>query len=165
VSNHIRTPVEMTVNENEPVETSFSFDIVSNSRPKDVLLYDFIEAIIREFSSDNTNLQPVTFSNDIPPSVLVTTDEDRLKAVVKGMLRLIINTCTSRRIRVSAKAYSNLVLLSVKDHAPKEKEIDRKEFDYLQRLAAKIGGCVTVNDVNGYCGSLTLTIFDLAAAA
>jgi hypothetical protein len=155
----------MTVNENEPVETTFSFDIISQSRPKDVTLHDFIDMLIREISSESANQQPVTFTNDIPPSVLVTTDEHRLATVVKRMLRLVINTCTSRSLRISAKAYSNLVLLSVKDHMPKEKEIDRKEFDYLQRLASELGGCVTVNDVNGYCGSLTLTIFDLAAAA
>jgi hypothetical protein len=150
---------------NVPVKTNFSFDIVSRARYKDVQLHEFIGEVISEVSAEKTGQPPIEINNDILSSIFVTTDELRLAAVVKRMLQVIINTSTSGSIKVSAKTYSNLVLLSVKDNIPKEKEISHEEFASLQQLAAEIGGCVTVADINRYCGSLTLTIFDLAAAA
>lgn len=148
-----------------PVEANFSFDIVARAKYKDVQLHDFIGEVIRELSLETADQPSIEVTNDIPMSVFVTTDDLRLAGVVKRMLQVIINTSTSGSIRVSAKTYSNLVLLSVKDNIPKEKEISREEFASLQQLAAEIGGCVTVAGVNTYCGSLTLSIFDLAAAA
>lgn len=147
------------------METNFSFDIVSRSRYKDVQLHEFIGEVISDLSGGKADQSSIQINNDILSSIFVTTDELRLAAVVKRMLEVIINTSTSGSIKVSAKTYSNLVLLSVKDNIPKEKEISREEFASLQQLAAEIGGCVIVSDVNTYCGSLTLTIFDLAAAA
>jgi hypothetical protein len=161
----IRTPDESNLNDDVPVETNFSFDIVSRSRYNDVQLHEFIGEVIREISVVKPGQPSVEISNDIPSSIFVTTDVLRLAAVVKRMLQIIINSSTSGSIKVSAKTYSNLVLLSVKDNIPKEKAIGSEEFASLQQLAAEIGGCVTIAGVNTYCGSLTLSIFDLAAAA
>lgn len=84
--------------------------------------------------------------NDLNKEMLVTTDEGILITVLRNLLDAIITHSQSNCIRISAKAFGNIVLLYVKDSDNKHEEAIAGCLIQVAPLAEKIGGCITLNN-------------------
>ena len=103
--------------------------------------------------------------NDISPSIIVTTDENLLATVINNLLAVIVSRNTHSCIKVSAKPFSNTVLLHIKDQNKSLKETSQNDFKELQGLAAKIGGCITICNQGRTSSTYAMSIADLAVVA
>lgn len=107
-----------------------------------------------------------TVVNDIPAAMYVTTDPQRLAAVIGSVMNAVIGHSSNGSIRISAKNYGNVMLLHFKENS----RINSPEFAgrlvEIQDMAERIGGSVSVtsyrNDVTTV--ALSFVSHELAVA-
>lgn len=105
--------------------------------------------------------------NHISPAIQITTDENLLAAAINDLLAFMVSRSTDNCIRITAKTFSNLVLLHFTDnnnnnHRP---GISESDFNHLQPVAAAIGGCITICNHHPHSETLALSILDMVQVA
>jgi hypothetical protein len=55
--------------------------------------------------------------NDVADRLLIRTDEQVLSSIISYVLSTVINNAKDSNIRISAKVYSNIIVLHVKDQS------------------------------------------------
>jgi hypothetical protein len=103
--------------------------------------------------------------NDISPAIMVTTDENLLATVINDLLAVIVSRNKNSCIRLTAKSFTNLVLLHIQDQNKTIRETTLNDFDGLQPLASKVGGCITINNRKKESATLVLSMLDFASVA
>ena len=103
--------------------------------------------------------------NDISPAIVITTDENLLAAVINDLLAIVVSRNKNSCIRITAKPFSNLVLLHIKDQNNNIRETTINDYDDLQPLASKVGGCITISNKKKDSATLALSMFDFASVA
>lgn len=103
--------------------------------------------------------------NDISPAIMVTTDENLLTAIVNDLLAVIVSRNKNSCIRLTAKPFTNVVLLHIQDQNKAIRETSMSDFDDLQPHAAKVGGCITINNRKKESATLVLSLLDYASVA
>ena len=143
------------------MEAQLLFNQQLQRRYQDIHLRDFVTKLI-------TNLQPAARQqncfvlNNISPTIIVTTDEKLLAAVINDLLTVVVSRNKNSSICISAKQFSALVLLHIDERQSKLKQSLLSDFDLLQPLAAKIGGCITVSGHEENSETLALSFLDYA---
>lgn len=83
--------------------------------------------------------------NDIPAGLAVNADEQVVATVFGNLLTTLIANTKDCCIRISAKIYGKIALLSIKEsHQPNGKSFGAN-IRQIQQLAASIGGTVSVS--------------------
>lgn len=102
--------------------------------------------------------------NDIPSGMYVTTDAQKLAAVLGTLLHSIISQTSDSCIRVSAKTYGDVMLVHIKD----QHNLNGRNFSIClaraQRMAETIGGTVTVNNFRNDATTIALSFVNKKAA-
>lgn len=145
--------------EKELAEAQHLFELQPAKRYQDVHLGEFVEKLI-------AGLQPAAsqqnnfFVNEVLPGIVVTTNENLLAAVITDLLIIVINRNKNSSIRISAKNFSNIVLLHINEQYSKTTKKPLSDFNNLQPLAAKLGGCITVSGQEESSDTLALSFLD-----
>lgn len=84
------------------------------------------------------------FINDIPENLYVDTNPNLVASVLGGLLSSVVSHAKDSCIRLSAKAYSNVILVHVKDCNSFSHYSPENGLKQLQLLAEKMGGFVSV---------------------
>lgn len=144
---------------NEVAEPQHLFDLQPGKRYQDVYLGEFVEKLI-------AGLQPAAaqqnnfFVNEILPGIILTTNENLLASVITDLLIIVIGRNKNSCIRISAKNFSNIVLLHINEQYSKLTKKPLSDFNNLQPLAAKLGGCITVSGHEESSDTLALSFLD-----
>ena len=85
------------------------------------------------------------FVNDIPPNIVISADKNIVSSVVANLLRIVSRNADNSCIRVSAKAYHNVVLIQVTDNNTCNNYALNASLSQVQPLISKIGGFIDVN--------------------
>jgi hypothetical protein len=106
---------------------------------------------LRHLTSQITNsFSPVAtrnksvFINDIPDNLYLQADRELVTSVLSGLVSAVVRNAKESRIRLSAKIYSNVVLVHVKDYNSLNHSRVESGLQELQPLAEKMGGSVGV---------------------
>jgi hypothetical protein len=80
--------------------------------------------------------------NNIPDDLCINTNPEIVASVLAGILTAVTNHSKENLITVSAKTYSDVVLIHVKDYNSHNGHGLDKHLQEVQLLAEKIGGFV-----------------------
>ena len=86
------------------------------------------------------------FVNDIPVHILISADRNIVSSVVANLLRIVSRNADSSCIRVSAKAYHNVVLMQVRDSNTRNNYAISASLSQVEPLIGKIGGFIDINN-------------------
>jgi len=79
--------------------------------------------------------------NDIPGNICIDADRQLLATVLSSLLSSVIGKARNSWIQLTAKVYSDVILLHIKDHnATPHYVVDK----HLRAMAGKMGGVVEV---------------------
>jgi hypothetical protein len=82
------------------------------------------------------------FINDVPPDLIVEADISTVSELLGSLLCMTGRLCRDTCIKISAKAYHDVILMHIKDTSTFNNYAIRSELQHLQMLAGKIGGYV-----------------------
>lgn len=80
--------------------------------------------------------------NDIHPDLEINTDENMMAYVVGSMLNSSINVTENDCLHVTAKVFSNIIIIHIKDNFSSFNNSIAYDLELLQPVANKLGGCV-----------------------
>ncbi|MFI5133907.1 MAG: hypothetical protein ACHQEB_06195 [Chitinophagales bacterium] len=103
--------------------------------------------------------------NDVPPDFYVDTDKEILAAAISSLFVSFISRTHNSCIRVTAKRYNNIVLLRLKDANTGFTSVSDYNWQEARSLAAKLGGCVIIDDMYQKSATITLSFRCEANAA
>ncbi len=93
--------------------------------------------------------------NEVPQKLVARTNEKQLASILNSVMSSLVNGAYKDKIYVSAREFSNLVLIQVRsDHAINKESL----WQYLQpanQLAKDLGGCISISDLRGTTVGIT----------
>jgi len=98
-----------------------------------------------------------TLINDIPFTFMVETDKNILSSLLNIVLRNIIMQGRDCCYRLSARQYTNIVLLHVKDMGARTEFQNKFYTEDANALCKTLGGCISLNEFHSHTRSLTFT--------
>lgn len=96
--------------------------------------------------------------NDIPEEISIIPNEDLLASVLSGLMNIVLSHTQNSCIRITAKAYGNVVLMHVKDDGCVNYDSISQNLSGIQYMAEKLGGYV---GFTSYRNKLTTIAFSL----
>lgn len=84
------------------------------------------------------------FINDIPEDLYVNNNQQLVASVLGGLIASVVAHAKDSCIRVSAKVYSNIILVHVKDCNNGSHYCFENGIKHLQPLAERMGGVVSI---------------------
>jgi hypothetical protein len=84
--------------------------------------------------------------NEIHPDLKVKTDVNMLAYIIGSMLNSSINIVENDCIHISAKIYSNIIIIQLKDNYSTFNNSIAYDLELLQPVAKKLGGTVCYED-------------------
>ncbi|MCW3118459.1 MAG: hypothetical protein JWM28_2541 [Chitinophagaceae bacterium] len=85
------------------------------------------------------------FVNEVPEDILISADKNVVASVLGNLLKIVSRNADNSCIRVSAKAYNNVVLMHVKDNNTSNNYALNSSLSQVQPLVGKIGGFIDIN--------------------
>lgn len=80
------------------------------------------------------------FVNDVPADLAFTADAEMVATVLGGMLQSVATNATDSCIRVTAKVYTHVILVHVRDNNQCNTMSITDSLQQMQGLTQKIGG-------------------------
>ena len=102
--------------------------------------------------------------NDVPGDFHLKIDVTALTMVISAIFNSMISRTSNSCIRISIKQFNDIILLRLKASNPSGYRCSQPDWHKINRLAAKIGGCIIENDSTKK-KSVTLSFYGLAVAA
>jgi len=103
--------------------------------------------------------------NDIPDHLYIDTDPDIIAAVLSGLLSAVIRNAKESCIRLSAKIYTNVILVHIKDYNSLNFCPIENSLQQLQPMAEKVGGSVSVTSQRHNVATFAFSFPNLPMAA
>jgi hypothetical protein len=85
------------------------------------------------------------FINDIPSNLAVEYNQDRIIAVLEGLLRTVLYHSRETCIRLSARQYGYVVVLELKESGSINDYAMACGLQEVNSLAEMIGGCLSIS--------------------
>jgi hypothetical protein len=105
------------------------------------------------------------FVNDIPEQLYIDTDENILASILSGLLHAVVRNAKESCIRISAKIYSNVILVHIKDYNSINYCPVENSLSDLQFMAEKIGGSVSITSQRHNVATFAFSFPNLPLAA
>jgi len=102
--------------------------------------------------------------NDVPGDFHLKIDDSTISLIVSSVLNSMISRTANSCIHISAKRFNDIVLLRLKDSNPQTHRCSKHDWQKMNMLVAKIGGCLIESD-SGKNSSVTLSFYGLSVAA
>jgi len=80
------------------------------------------------------------FINDVPPALTILTDRTVVSGLLGDLLSMLARCCRNTSIKISAKAYHDIILMHIKDTSTFNSYAISSELQHMQLLSGKIGG-------------------------
>ena len=103
--------------------------------------------------------------NDVTHNMKVYADKDILALVFGDLIKTTLTYAENDCIRVSANYFSDTVFLNVKETSQRTSAAMAESVEWIQHLAEKLGGCITVNSNGGEGASVSLSFYNASKAA
>ena len=140
---------------------------IDNSRPvmpvESLVLHQLINRLEQNFITVG-NKNSLQLVNEIPPQLVVHTSKITLTEVLNRLIHLLISESGENDIHISAKAFSNLVLVHIKKEEQVNGEKLNQKLERINRLVQQMGGCICVNTFKGTTISITFLNHQSVAA-
>ncbi len=85
------------------------------------------------------------FINDIPSNLAIDYNQDRVLAVLEGLLRTVLFHSRETCIRLSARQYGYVVVLELKESGSINDYAMACGLQKVNELAETIGGCLSIS--------------------
>jgi hypothetical protein len=103
--------------------------------------------------------------NDIPSSFMVDADKNKLSSLLNIVLSKMIMHGKDSCYRLSARQYSNIILLQVKNTGSRSEFYNKYYTGYANALCQTLGGCISMNEFHNHAMSLTFSFPSRSTAA
>lgn len=134
--------------------TTCTFSSIWELRP-------FVSIILNNFKTAAIQRE-VLLINDIPEDICIDANKEMLASVLKELIAVVIEPAENSCIQITAKVYTNVILLHLKDHnSIHSLAIERK----LESLAERMGGVVTVSSLRKKLATVAFSFPNLPIAA
>ncbi|MBS1573721.1 MAG: HAMP domain-containing histidine kinase [Bacteroidetes bacterium] len=84
------------------------------------------------------------FVNEVPASLAIAADKKMVVDLLRNLFSLVTNYCRNTCIKISAKAYHDVIVMHIKDTSTFNNTIPTVELQNLQTGADKIGGLLEI---------------------
>jgi hypothetical protein len=84
------------------------------------------------------------FVNDVPSEFYVSTDQQILALVIRGLLHTVVTHTANSCIRISANCYGTIMLMQVKDSNSFNYNGIYEDLQSVQQIAGRMGGFVSI---------------------
>ncbi|MES1223819.1 MAG: hypothetical protein ABUT20_50455 [Bacteroidota bacterium] len=106
-------------------------------------LQHIVQSILSNYQG-MADAQNSFFVNQVPPTLCLTADKSVVSSLLSNLFSVIANYCKNTRIRISAKAYHDIIVMHIKDTSISDNHIMLSELQGIQTGADKIGGFLEV---------------------
>jgi hypothetical protein len=124
-----------------------------------------LKLIVAQLLSQFRPLRRSFILNDVPSDLYVYAGKNNLEMIISSLLHAIFTRSGRNCIRVSAKRYDNIILISLKDSTDAFTHISHHAWQEVNMLAQKLEGCVIEKDIRKEHGTITFSFCSLANAA
>ena len=84
------------------------------------------------------------FVNEVPPTLCISADKGLVTTLLGNLFSLVANYCKDTCIKISAKAYHDVIVMHIKDTSTFNNYVLTSHLQNLQIGADKIGGFVEI---------------------
>lgn len=98
--------------------------------------------------------------NEVPPDLSVNTDSQKLASILSTLLYSVMGQAQDTCIRISAKEFSNITLVHIKDNKRHTGNGLSSHLVKAQEMAESIGGTVFVNTYRDGSTTIALSILN-----
>ena len=105
------------------------------------------------------------FINEVPEDILISADKNIVASVLGNLLRIISRNAVNSCIRVSAKAYHNIVLMHVRDNNSGNNNALNSSLSQVQPLVGKIGGFIDISSKKQTATTIAFSFSNLPGQA
>ena len=99
-------------------------------------------------------------NNDVHPEILVSTDKDKLMAILSFLLNTLVINGQHHIIYLSAKLIGSITLIHIRTSDTKYSAAIINSVRRIEPLAEKLGGCVTISSNKMYGLTLAFTFIN-----
>jgi len=145
------------------MELQFSFRNTT-VQPHTISLKLLVEQLILSFQPIAVRHGSVIL-NDVPVDLYVNADKDILVKVISSLLSSVISSSRNSYIRINTKRYNNIILLHLKDSNTAFTYSSIDDWQEINMLAGKLGGCIIEDEIRKKHGTLTFSFCSMANAA
>jgi hypothetical protein len=103
--------------------------------------------------------------NDIPSALMVDADQHVLSSLLQIVLGKMIMQGKDTCYRLSARQYTNLVLLHVTNTGSRSELQNKFYAEETHALCQALGGCISLNEFHSHSTSLTFSFRNNSTAA
>jgi hypothetical protein len=137
---------------------------ISNSTQSQVALHQMVNQL--SISSMPTATRNQSFIiNDIRAELFVGADQQKLAAVIGSLLNAMVSHTRNCAIHISAKPFSNVMLLHLKGQAKISSPAFIGSLNKIQQLAEYIGGTVGITSYRNQVTTVALSFVHTGHAA
>lgn len=127
-------------------------------------LHNLVDRLITTFlptAGRNHNF----FINAIPRELPVEHNREWVASIISGMLATAVNNARNKCIRLSAKRYGYVFVVEVHETGRVNNAPANSDLQQIQKLAEKIGGCLSVNSQDEEQAIMSFSFPNLPVAA
>jgi glucose-6-phosphate-specific signal transduction histidine kinase len=103
--------------------------------------------------------------NDIPAELQINADQHTLAAVIGRLLNVIVSHTQNCAIHVSAKPYTNVMLLHLKGQTKMNSPAFALSLNEIQELASHIGGTIGITSYRNEVTTIAFSFIHAGVAA
>ncbi|HLY70956.1 MAG TPA: hypothetical protein VKR53_14585 [Puia sp.] len=119
-------------------------------------LHTIVKKILQSLTSSAAEHSSLVM-NDIPCTFMVDTDQQKLSSLLSIILSKIILQGKESCYRLSARQYSNTVLLSIKNTGSQAEYENKYYSEDTHELCQTLGGCISINEFHNHSTSVTFS--------
>lgn len=84
------------------------------------------------------------FVNEVPPTLAIAADKGTVTNLLENIFSLVANYCRDTCIKISAKAYHDVIVMHIKDTSALTNYVPVSELQTLQTGVDKVGGFLEI---------------------
>jgi hypothetical protein len=127
-------------------------------------LHAIVKKILENLTTTAVERSSVVI-NDIPSTFMVDADKNKLSSLLNIVLGKMIMQGKHSCYRLSARQYTNIVLLHIKDTGSRTELQNKYYTEDTNALCQTLGGCISLNELHTHSMSLTFSFRSGSTAA
>ncbi len=123
-------------------------------------LQSLIENLVRDINPSATKKRNLIV-NDVPPNLVLKCNIHLLRLLISRIILLIMDVTKNNTISISAKTYSDVVLMHFKETNLRHLAFVFDGLKQMHKEAEQMGGFLGVTNHQGYSTTIALTFVNL----
>jgi hypothetical protein len=131
----------------------------ASAKPIEISLHDVVDDLIMATSPHAARYGNL-ISNDVSPGIKIIPNSEKIKRLIKRILDLIISVTRKDHINISAKTYTDLVLVHFKEINIQNLSPVYNELRQMVSDAEKLGGFLGITSYQNRSATIAFTFMN-----